>query len=400
MIKLKFNGKTMSSDGIADAIHRSMIESATTEIREKIGSIRDPDTGEFPVINVIGKDLSSIKLTVEGSEKLLALVQAKLGQEDATEAQGEIKAAKVFLSYAFENKGVAKQVATILQANGIETFWAEWDISAGDSLRQKIDEGIGSCTHFIVLLTPQSIGKPWVNAEMDAGLVRKIQQNAKFIVLRDQLPTTELPPLLTGLFAPSLSDDPNLSQLVNDIRGITKKPPLGVPAVTTVATQIDSSRYSAGAIAIAKIFVEESTDALFGTPQLSLEELATRTSLSQDDIEDAIHELRGFIVHRFDYTYPEDSLFAEFDALWKPWNPRDDAKRLAADLLNDRTMPDALSEIAARYGWPPRRMNPAAAFLQSRELADISQTLGNAPWLCHWISANAATRRFVKSSNL
>jgi len=66
----------------------------------------------------------------------------------------------VFLCHASEDKDLARQIATDFRAAGIETFFDEWEIRAGDSLRQRIETGLTDCTHFVVLLTPQSILKP------------------------------------------------------------------------------------------------------------------------------------------------------------------------------------------------------------------------------------------------
>jgi hypothetical protein len=110
---------------------------------------------------------------------------------------------------------MAQRNAEGLQANGVETWWAEWEIMAGDSLRQKIDEGLSDSTHFVVLLTPNSIARPWVNQEMDAG-PREIRDQSKFIALRHKLPTEALLPLLSGMLSPEINEKlSNLRQLVN-----------------------------------------------------------------------------------------------------------------------------------------------------------------------------------------
>ena len=124
-----------------------------------------------------GDNIENLKLYVEGSPNLVALVRERLGMKgdeaDDTAAPTELPC--VFLSYTSDNRDLAGKIADTLQANSIETWWDQWCIYPGDGLRQKIDEGIGDCTHFLVLLTPQSIGKPWVNQEMDAGLVAQAQ---------------------------------------------------------------------------------------------------------------------------------------------------------------------------------------------------------------------------------
>jgi hypothetical protein len=92
---------------------------------------------------------------------------------------------KVSLSFAFEDQALAGRIARTLQSNGIDTWWAEWCLGPGDSIRQRIDEGLGNCTYFVVLLTPASVAKPWVAAEMDAGLVAKLSKG-QFIALRSR----------------------------------------------------------------------------------------------------------------------------------------------------------------------------------------------------------------------
>ncbi|WP_292524671.1 toll/interleukin-1 receptor domain-containing protein [Mesorhizobium sp.] len=128
-----------------------------------------------------------MRLSIEGSPQLLALVKDKMSDNEQASTvflplqQGSPKA---FLSYSFDDRELAETVARALMADGIDTWWAEWEIRSGDSLRRKIDEGLGNCTHFIVLLTPSAMQKPWVQQEMDAGLVRRISGQARFIALR------------------------------------------------------------------------------------------------------------------------------------------------------------------------------------------------------------------------
>lgn len=182
---------------------------------------------------------------------------------------------KVFLSFAFEDKALAGQIAKLLQSNGIDTWWAEWCISAGDSIRQKIDDGLGNCTHFIVLLTPASVTKPWVAAEMDAGLVGKLSRGTKFIALRCGLAPSALPPLLQGLLSPEVdSAAVDLEQLIHDIHGITRRPPLGEAPLPARAQAKSASAYSIAANAVARLFVERSNNATRLDPNFSLTDLS------------------------------------------------------------------------------------------------------------------------------
>ena len=53
---------------------------------------------------------------------------------------------RAFICHASEDKDLARRIATDLHRSGIDTFFDEWEISAGDSLRRKIDEGLAACT--------------------------------------------------------------------------------------------------------------------------------------------------------------------------------------------------------------------------------------------------------------
>ena len=68
-------------------------------------------------------------------------------------------------------------------------------------------------------------------------------------------------------------------------------------------------------------------------------------------------------------------------------------------MLNTNGFPGSLQEIAQRYGWEPRRINPAVAYLVNRDAVMGSKTMGTAPWLVAWIQPkDGATRRFVRVS--
>lgn len=405
MIRLEFNGKPFDPQNFTESLLKAAMESVASEMHDKVSAIRHPVTGEFPTVVVFGTSLDDINMRIEGSPDLLALVNERLGVVTDAVSEGEPELVahptpKVFLSYASEDKDTASLIAHRLQANGIDTWWDEWCISAGDSLRQKIDEGLGDCSHFVVLLTPNSIIKPWVNLEIDSGLMLKLKSRAKFIPLRYQLPVEKLSPLLQGMLSPCV-DDPerDISQLINDIHGVTKKPALGKsPILSNIKTPSSDSGYSAAANAIAKFFVTSSEHAMKFDPWVDIDDLTKETGLSEEDVIDAVHELRGMITaHSAGRYYPENELFATFDRFWMPWDPKEDAQTLATDMFNKSDFPTSPELIAAQYAWNARRLNPAMAYLINRKLVRETSCLGSAPWLVTWLERTDETRRFIKS---
>lgn len=408
MIRITLNGKPLDESSLEGA----MVEMVVAHLRETLGAIRHPETGEFPTIAVTGTNLGSLQCQVEGSPELLALVQARLADETSDElVQPDAEATEAapsatpttpvaFLSYAFEDRELARRIAEGLMAQGVDTWWAEWCIASGDSIRQRVDEGIGRCTHFIVLLTPQSIGKPWVNLEIDAGLMRRLGEGIKFVPLRCGVSVDSLSFVLRPMHSPEVDAQTlDVSQLVGDVLGVTRKPPLGSPsAAVTAASPL--SGHSAAAMALARYFVQSSQTGQKFDPQCEPEKLASTLGLSEEDLSDAVHELRGLVTDHLGYLlFPEDSLFARFDKYWMPWDPEADALRVAAGLVNDKTFPDKPVDMAELLGWSARRLNPALAYLCDRRLVRDVRAMDGTNFLAYRIDKTDATRRFVKSRN-
>jgi len=397
VLKFTINGKSVNANELGNALMEAAAKKVGDQLHERLSSIRHPITGEFPTVLVAGNSLQSLSVRVEGSAELLDIVKTRFNPEDLnrmTLVECK-KPPKAFLSFAWENHALAERVAKELQANGIDTWWAEWSLRAGDSLRQKIEEGLGECTHFIVLLTPESIHKPWVNQEMDAGLVRKLESQVRFIALRSRLFAADLPLLLKGLLSPSIDDfDSGIKQLIHDIHEISRKPDLGeIPS----NAKHPQTGYSPAATAIARVFSEDTETGTYGDPQYATEELTKRTGLSEEDVSDGLHELRSFVDARYDRVFANGQLFAEFDKYFKEWNPADDALILAADMVNDPDFPGEPQTIAGRYGWLPRRLNPAIEYLKGRRLIRCLDAIGTYPWATALITKIDETRRFVKS---
>lgn len=248
-----------------------------------------------------------------------------------------------------------------------------------------------------MLLTPASIEKPWVKTEIDAGFVGKVEERCKFIPLRKGVSIEALTPLLRTLVSPSLDGDFDaaIAQLISDIHGVTKKPPLGA------APKVEQAHggYSDAANLIARYFVEKTKTARFADPQSSVDELARELSLTPEDVRDGLYELRAFFRKmQFDRAMPEETLFVEFDKAFTDHDPAQDALKLALDLMNDEKFPTEAQKIAERYGWNPRQLNPALAYLVQRGLIRDRKVLNSGDWLMPFVDKHAdAMRRFVKS---
>ena len=71
----------------------------------------------------------------------------------------------VFLSYSSNDKPLAERLALDLSNRGIKVWLDEWEIVVGDSISQKIQEGLRQCQFVAIILTRNSIASGWVEKE-------------------------------------------------------------------------------------------------------------------------------------------------------------------------------------------------------------------------------------------
>lgn len=307
---------------------------------------------------------------------------------------------RVFLSHASEDKPLAKGLARAFMRKGLDTWVDDWEIAAGDSIRQKIQLGIDGASHFLVLLTPTSITKAWVNQEIDAALLENLDGSLRFIPVRYGLSLEEVPSLLRSRHCPEITDlDSGAETLAFQILRLTDKPELGM--LPHAARLVAPTGWSKAASAIARIFVERSQQAIPGEVMLDGDELAAAAELPASDIEDALYELRGYL-RKHEYTGgcaidAKAILYAEFDRWWKPWNPEEDALRVAVDMESDDRFPQAPHEISRLYGWPARRLNPALAYLIDQGAVMSLADMDGGGFIALDVRRTDATRRFVRA---
>ena len=399
---MKFNGKPFRPGDLERAINKAAKELVVKHVRDTVGPLRDPDTDQFVTVAVDGSDLHSLAISVEGSAQVMERVRENLELQPNISAESEAGDAvmaepHVFLSFGWEDHALAERIATQLIEAGVQTWWSEWEIRAGDSLRRKIDAGIGGCTHFVVLLTPTSITRPWVQEEVDAAFARKMGEGISLISLRHNVDMSHVPPLLAGSLCPLIGEETNaIKQLVNDILGISRKPSLGN---RPIAAGLPKSNYSQAAMAVAKVFVEGSPFGTLNDHALSDEDLQSQTGLTKDDLTDALFELKRWVEARFGTVFAREGLYAEFDAFWMDWKPVDDAALLASQLMNDPKFPHEPERISERLGWPPRRLNPAVTYLEKREIVRTLRGLGTGQYMVFTIEPTDDTRRFLRGRN-
>lgn len=104
----------------------------------------------------------------------------------------------VFISYSSKDKDVAKRLAHDLQIHGINVWFDQNEILAGDSIVDRIRDGLRQSDYLLVLISRNSIESRWVYMELDQAFARHPDiSNLRVIPLR--LDYAEMPPHLRSI---------------------------------------------------------------------------------------------------------------------------------------------------------------------------------------------------------
>lgn len=113
----------------------------------------------------------------------------------------------IFLSHSSDDKPFVKRLAKNLDGHGIRVWIDEAELKVGDSLIDKIREGIDDFEYLLAVISPISIESEWVKREIDVAMNQEIS-GKKVKVLPVKLGDVELPGFLLGkLYADFTSDE-------------------------------------------------------------------------------------------------------------------------------------------------------------------------------------------------
>jgi hypothetical protein len=102
----------------------------------------------------------------------------------------------VFVSHSTKDRWIAKQISQLLESSGVDfgvkPFLDERDIVVGDSIPDTIRQKIKECNEFLVLLTKNSIERPWVLIEISAAW----GHGKRIIAVIDKVTPEEMPEIM------------------------------------------------------------------------------------------------------------------------------------------------------------------------------------------------------------
>jgi len=125
----------------------------------------------------------------------------------------------VFISHASEDtEAIAKPLADVLDKQGLKVWIDKQELTIGDSLRRKIDEGLAKSRYGVVILSPSFFAKEWTKKELDALVSRDDGKEKVLLPVWHEVSKADVAkfsPILADRLAVSSSD--GLEKVVSEI---------------------------------------------------------------------------------------------------------------------------------------------------------------------------------------
>lgn len=125
-------------------------------------------------------------------------------------AKESLLSKSVFLSHNHADKPFVRKLSADLEAHGIRYWLDEAEIRVGESLIEKIRQGLDDVDFVAAVLSPNSIASPWVQRELDVAMNQEIA-GRKVKVLPIMYRQCELPGFLLGKFYADFTVEQNYS---------------------------------------------------------------------------------------------------------------------------------------------------------------------------------------------
>jgi formylglycine-generating enzyme required for sulfatase activity len=137
----------------------------------------------------------------------------------------------VFISYSHADSRFVDELADKLKASGVDVWIDKWKIKVGDSITHKINEGIGASDFLIIVLSSASVKSKWVREELNAALIKNVEEEKHAFILPVLIEECKIPPLLQHRKYANFKDDPEqaFQELLEVIRPEVTLAPARLP---------------------------------------------------------------------------------------------------------------------------------------------------------------------------
>ncbi|MCU1303603.1 MAG: hypothetical protein JWQ87_3887 [Candidatus Sulfotelmatobacter sp.] len=130
---------------------------------------------------------------------------------------------RCFLSYNKKDQEIARSVGAHITLSGLDVWFDEWEVQAGDSVPGKLNEGLAGFDAFILIWSSDANQSSWVRQELRAAIMRAMGDGSAKII-PCVLDSTPLPPLISDRRYVDFSDPhAGIEELFGDLTGARTK---------------------------------------------------------------------------------------------------------------------------------------------------------------------------------
>ncbi|MGH3696320.1 MAG: TIR domain-containing protein, partial [Pseudonocardiaceae bacterium] len=139
---------------------------------------------------------------------------------------------KVFLSYRSTDRAVVEDFAERLRQDGIDAWYDGWEITPGDDIVAKMDEGVDCCGAGLIFVSHAWFDSSWVADEYTSLAFRKVEDDIRLVPVMVEDVGDRLPTRLRKLARRSVAD---YEAIRDTLLGIDRKP--GVASALDASTR-------------------------------------------------------------------------------------------------------------------------------------------------------------------
>ena len=174
------------------------------------------ETTPFSEINEIVEDaiahgveeykvVSAIKNTI--SELLLEL---------------KLRSPRIFFSYSYADADIAQKVANELRKENFDIWFDQFEIAPGDSIYEKIKDGIKSADFFLYFISKNSQNSEWVQKELDIMILNRLRFESSIKIIPIMLDAVDVPSIIRDVkFIDAI--DVNIIDVIKELTEIINK---------------------------------------------------------------------------------------------------------------------------------------------------------------------------------
>lgn len=313
---------------------------------------------------------------------------------------------KVFISHAGEDNEFVRNLGECLLKKGIKPWIDFWELLPGDKLIDKIfNKGIGECEAFIIVLSENSIKKPWVVEELDTALVKRIVSQTKLIPIR--LDDCEVPiPLQATVWKNVDSQQellPQIEPVINSIYDLKIKPKITeVPIQYQDLEKVNEYNIVETAVlkAIITIYYETGEMFIWGKA------IQDKVGFGPQEINDAIEILEsdGLVdIHRFTGVAPFNfgtvrltSIgFVNYADHFLKIDTNNEMNILLSEIVSNGDYITS-KELGKNVKLSPYSINKYVDYLELQGYIKVTRYSGTSPYDFSEVIATAQGRRILK----